>query len=195
MLRQGRHPSAGLSFCRQQHRHRGRADRNGLVQFLPADTYALVERSVPLVCVDFVPARGTGDGTEIGLILRDSPFGAVWCHLGGRIGRGETIGTALLRHARDSLAVDLEIDVDPQPAYVYQWFPAEIAPSPRSGLAVGHDPRKHAVGLSYVVEMTGTPAPSGEATDFAWFRPDALPDPLWPGCRHLLSRLMPTRIR
>lgn len=157
--------------------------------FLPADTYALVEASVPIACVDFVPYRDTARGErEIGLILRESPFGQVWCHLGGRIGRGETIRGALLRHADDTLGVSLDLPDDPQPDYVYQWFPPENRPMDAGELTYGDDPRKHAIGLSYV-HASGDPAPQNEALEFAWFRLDALPDPLRPGCAGLLERL------
>lgn len=91
----------------------------GIVTFLPDDVYALVERSVPIACVDFVPVRMAPDGRrEIGLILRDSPFGRVWCHLGGRVQHGETVVGALRRHARDTLDVGVMVEPNAQPAYV-----------------------------------------------------------------------------
>ena len=151
---------------------------------LPGDLYTTIERSMPIVAVDFVPVN---EGL-VGLILRDSPFGRVWCHLGGRVFRGETLANALSRHALDTLGVDLVLPPDPQPGYVYQWFPPELAPS--DGLAYGSDPRKHAIGLSYVVALTGTPVAQNEALDFAWFRRDALPEPLWPGAAQMLHRLL-----
>ncbi|MFE5407794.1 DUF4916 domain-containing protein [Microbacterium sp. NPDC056569] len=154
------------------------------MSFLPADLYAQIEQSVPLACVDFVPVQED----RVGLIRRASPFGQVWCHLGGRILRGETMAQALRRHAHDTLAVDLVLPDDPQPAYVYQWFPPEIMP--QDGVAYGSDPRKQAVGLSFAVEITGTPVAQNEALDFGWFQPGALPAPLWPGSAELLRRLL-----
>ncbi|CAL4860786.1 DUF4916 domain-containing protein [Microbacterium sp. MM2322] len=147
--------------------------------FLPDDTYALIEASVPLLCVDFVPVRAGDAGRQVGLILRHSPFGDVWCHLGGRVQRGETIVQALRRHAEDTLSVGVAIGLNAQPDHVYEWFPPELAPS--DGTAHGDDPRKHSVGLSYVVELTGQPSPRNEATDFAYFGIDNLPVPMWPG--------------
>lgn len=155
--------------------------QNEGVTYLPDDLYATIEQSVPIVCVDFVPTRGD----QVGLILRDSPFGRVWCHLGGRILRGETIAAALRRHAYDTVQVDLALANDPQPGYVYQWFPAEVRPD--DGLPHGDDPRKHAVGLSFVVDFIGEPQPRNEAIDFRWFT--TLPEPLWPGTARLLERL------
>ena len=38
-----------------------------------------------------------------------------------------------------------------------------------------HDPRKHAVALGYVVKLTGSITPMGEAVDFRWFAANELP--------------------
>jgi ADP-ribose pyrophosphatase YjhB (NUDIX family) len=156
--------------------------------YLPDALYAQIESSVPIACVDFVPVRPASDGgREIGLILRDSPHGQVWCHLGGRVQRGETIAQALRRHAIETLAVDLSLPLNPQPAFVYEWFPPDIAPG--DGTTFGDDPRKHSIGLSFVVEIAGEPRAADEALDFRYFSLDALPRPLWPGCEDLLARL------
>ena len=77
---------------------------------------------------------------------------------------------------------------EPQPAYVYQWFPDAVAPT--DATPYGRGTRKHAIGLSFVIDLQGNPQPQNEALDFAYFAPDALPEPLWPGCRHLLERLL-----
>ena len=157
--------------------------------FLPDDLYAQVERSIPLACVDFVAVRTASDGAQqVGLILRDSPYGRVWCHLGGRVLYGETLAAALRRHCLDTLGVEPVIDDDPQPAYVYQWFPEAARPeSPATGI----DARKHSIGLSFTIELPDAAAivPQNEALDFAWFTPPAWPEPLWPGGRTLLERL------
>jgi ADP-ribose pyrophosphatase YjhB (NUDIX family) len=164
-------------------------NQNRGVSFLPAELYRTIERSMPITCVDFVPVRHGSDGPEIGLILRESPFGEVWCHLGGRILYGETVSDALRRHAYDTLGVALDLPVDPQPAYVYQWFPDDVRPHEVGDY--GRDPRKHAIGLSFVVKVAGPPFPRNEAIDFSYFSVDALPEPLWPGARQLLTRLIP----
>ncbi|MFB9647060.1 NUDIX hydrolase, partial [Microbacterium terregens] len=133
------------------------------------------------------PPRNAGAAQRVGLILRHSPYGEVWCHLGGRIQRGETIADALRRHARETLQIDIELALEPQPVDVFQWFPAEVAPD--DGTPYGDDARKHAIGLSFIVEHEGAPTPQGEALDFAYFSLDELPEPLWPGCGRLLGRL------
>ena len=156
--------------------------------FLPDDLYAQVEANVPIACVDFVPVREVSPGMrEFGLIRRSSPYGDVWCHLGGRIRRGETIAAALQRHAQETIGVTLELPTDPQPGYTYQWFPREVAP--HDSTPFGADERKHSIGLAFVVSMLGEPQPRDEAHEFAWFARGSLPDHLWPGCEHLFEKL------
>jgi ADP-ribose pyrophosphatase YjhB (NUDIX family) len=162
------------------------------VHYIPDDLYTRIEQSIPISCVDFVPVRRRERGTEVGLILRESPFGQVWCHLGGRIQHGETVGDAIHRHARDTLGVEIDLGPDPQPVWVYQWLPDELRP--QTGLVTGHDPRKHAIGLSFVVDLTGEELhPQDEALDFAYFPIGALPQPMWPGCEHLVRQLISRR--
>ena len=67
------------------------------MNYIPDDLYTQIEHSIPISCVDFVPVRRGERGTEVGLILCESPFGQVWCHLGGRVPHGETVGDAI-RH-------------------------------------------------------------------------------------------------
>lgn len=159
--------------------------------FLPAALYEQIEQSVPIVCVDFVPVLRNADGQidRLGLIRRHSPYGEVWCHLGGRVRFGETVAHAIDRHLTESIGdVSLGLGVDPQPEYVYQWFPERVAPD--NGLLFGRDPRKHSVGLTFIVEIEGEPAavPESEALDFAYWPVDALPE-TWPGCVQLFERL------
>ncbi|MCP2638101.1 DUF4916 domain-containing protein [Microbacterium sp. HD4P20] len=156
--------------------------------FLPDELYATIEQSIPIACVDFVPIRRLNRGTEVGLILRESPFGRVWCHLGGRIHRGETIRQAITRHAVTTLGVDVVLSLDPQPDFVYQWFPSDIAP--RNGTSHGDDPRKHAIGLSYAVELEAQPSPRGEALDFQFVSAEGLPVRTWPGSTELIRELV-----
>jgi hypothetical protein len=40
---------------------------------------------------------------------------------------------------------------------------------PETGKAEYFDPRKHAIGLTYAVELAGSFVPQGEALDFKWF--------------------------
>lgn len=146
---------------------------------------------MPIACVDFVPILASGSGCQVGLIERDSPFGRVWCHLGGRIRRGESVRSAILRHLHDTLAVGARLPEDPQPAVVFQWFPPQI--TPQDVPAHGQDPRKHAIGLSFLIEVDGTPKPRNEALSFAYVDPLQLPSPMWPGSATLIERLLRSR--
>ncbi|MCX6501589.1 MAG: DUF4916 domain-containing protein [Microbacterium sp.] len=157
------------------------------VSYLPEALYLQIEEAMPIACVDFVPVRDVDGVREVGLILRDSPHGPVWCHLGGRILRGETIAQAIRRHAADTVNLVPVLPLNPQPDYVYEWFPTQIAPT--DGTVFGNDPRKHAIGLSFVLSLDGTPEPQNEAIDFAHFPLGDLPRDLWPGCGELLERL------
>jgi len=169
------------------------------MSLLPEPLYATIEASVPIVCVDFVLVKRRGDGSigRLGLVRRHSPFGEVWCHLGGRVRRGDTIGQAITRHLGDALTGTApDLPADPQPDHVYQWFPDDVAPSRGTSahapdLAHGRDPRKHAIGLTFALEAGGDPVvrPGGEAIEFAYHDAGALPDPLWPGCEALFARL------
>ncbi len=159
---------------------------------LPDDLYATIEQSIPIVCVDVIPVRYAADGSEeVGLILRDSPYGRVWCHLGGRVHYGETIRDALVRHVDGTVyGARIELDDDPQPSHVYQWFPPGVAPD-NSNLMHGVDPRKHSIALTFPVSMSGSPVAveGGEAFDFRFFAQDNLPADLWPGCSYLFERV------
>lgn len=156
--------------------------------YLPDDLYRQIEESMPIACVDFVAVRTAPDGTpEYGLIRRHSPYGEVWCHLGGRIQRGETMAQALQRHADDTLGVQLDLPIDPQPAYTYQWFPAADAPT--DDTPYGLDERKHSIGMAFLATLVGDPTPRNEALNFAWFTGASIPEDLWPGCEHLFAKL------
>lgn len=159
--------------------------------YLPEDLWAQVQSSMPILCVDILPIHRQSV-RKVELINRRFPDGrAVWCHLGGRVHYGETTDEALRRHLTETLVgVDgITFSSDPQPDHVMQWFP----PSVRSDATYGDDPRKHAVGLTYVVEVPidVVARKDGEGTDFAWFDSSlADADPLWPGTAHLVSSVL-----
>jgi ADP-ribose pyrophosphatase YjhB (NUDIX family) len=106
-----------------------------------------------------------------GLIRRKTPFGAdMWCHVGGRIERLETVGDALVRHVRSTLRnAEVELAEDPQPMDVMQWLPDRKDPAHLYGL----DPRQHSVSLCFLLGVDGEPGarPGGEAKAFQWFAP------------------------
>lgn len=78
-----------------------------------------------------------------------------------------------------------------RPATVGQYLPKARSDGP-------HDPRKHAIALTYVVILTGTASPRGEAIGFDWFTIASLPlDEMGFGqeivVRRLLQQLSDTR--
>ncbi len=147
----------------------------------------MARAAVPILCVDLVPVRRMPDGQrEVGLVLREMPGRSelVWCHLGGRVRRGETVRAALLRHLHSTLGgVDVGFPPDPQPDRVVQWFPSREPVE--AGLPHGYDPRQHAVALVYAVPLGGHPAvvPGGEGRAFRWWSGHELETEgrTWPG--------------
>lgn len=169
-----------------------RPDRHD--EWLSDAAWATVQQTVPIACVDVVPVLRDGSSHLIGLIRRTTPFDGrvLWCQIGGRIRFGETVRAAVLRHLHETIAgVAVDLPLDPQPDYVMQWFPE---PQPSSRVAYGVDPRRHAVALSFLVELTGLPepVPAGEADEFAWLDPGqlaAMQSETWPGTISLLEAL------
>jgi ADP-ribose pyrophosphatase YjhB (NUDIX family) len=142
---------------------------------------------LPIVCVDVLPVRyDPGQRISgIGLIRRDSPFGPVWCHVGGRVLLGETLAEAARRHLKDSLESGGESAMATSPYFVNQYFREQ-----REG--EGWDPRKHAVAACFLAEFApaDTPKPTGtEAIDFRWFGVDELPAEaeMWPGTMAMID--------
>jgi hypothetical protein len=85
---------------------------------------------------------------------------------------GESFGKAVKRQLIDTLGkeISFEIASASQPTYVAQYRPF-------IGDGFQLDPRQHAIGLTYCIEITGEPRAQGEASAFDWFEPRALPQP------------------
>jgi ADP-ribose pyrophosphatase YjhB (NUDIX family) len=149
---------------------------------LTDDEFSWASRHLPIACVDILPVVRDASGrvASVGLIRRDSPFGPVWCQVGGRLLYGETLDEGAQRHISETLG-DVAATVGDEPFFVNEYFPQ---PRPPHGV----DPRKHAVAVCFTADL-GEPriTTGGEATDFAWFNVDALPDDLWPGTRRMLD--------
>lgn len=142
-----------------------------------SDEWERIQKGLPIACVDVLPVRFSSGGEKrlemVGLILRDTPHqGRRWCFVGGRILYGESLGDAITRQVVSTLGDSVGFHVDPnqQPLYVGQYLPYASA-------NFGFDPRKHALGLTYGLEITGTIVPCGEAISFEWFHPEELPLP------------------
>ena len=124
---------------------------------------------VPILYVAAVPVQVADNGsvTGVGLLLRASDSGTMERELiAGRVKYHERVRDALVRH--------LEKDLGPMalpsvPASPVPFTVAEFFPTP--GITPFHDPRQHAVALSFIVPVRGDCAPQQDALDLAWLTP------------------------
>jgi hypothetical protein len=122
-----------------------------------------------MLYVEAIPVRtdGSGQVTEIGILLRSTPLGEMTRTIvSGRVRFGETIRDALFRHVENDLgpmAFPL-LPAQPAPFTVAEYFPLP-------GLTAFHDDRQHAVSLAFVVPVTGTCDPRQDALELTWLTP------------------------
>ncbi|HYI46205.1 MAG TPA: DUF4916 domain-containing protein [Actinomycetota bacterium] len=143
--------------------------------YLSEEDYERARQLVPISCVDVLPYR-VAHGLEVGLIRRRVPakngsWTSGWALVGGRVYRGETLDVALRRHIETTLGPHIHWDpgVDwDHPVAVGQYLLEPVEGS-------SFDPRQHSIAVTYAVVLEGSPEPQGEAEDFRWFLPDALP--------------------
>lgn len=147
---------------------------SGTIQgWLTDEDLADVRAKVPITTIDVIPYRleplskhlRITAVLSIGLIRRVSPWGEVWCWIGGRLCRGEQVAPAVRRQVAEALGESVVVgDFDSaRPLRVTEFFP-----DPQDG--AGLDPRQHGVSLAYAVPLRGEVAPQGEALGFNWFR-------------------------
>ena len=155
---------------------------------LPRPAFALTTKLVPVACVDVLPYRVAQGAVEVGLIQREDAGGKiVWSLIGGGIHRCESVADAVTRHIHTTLGphADWEKSDFSQPQAIGEYFPLRVA-------AAGYDPRKHAIGLSYTVLLSGEVLPQGEALDFRWFQEADVPiEGIGFGQEHVVHRLLP----
>ncbi|GAA3581365.1 NUDIX hydrolase family protein [Klugiella xanthotipulae] len=143
--------------------------------WLSDDELSQVRRRMPILCVEAIPVRvdGLGKISEVGLLLRASPEGAMSRMLvTGRVMYGETVREALFRHLEKDLgpmAFPL-LPTTPLPAQVAEYFPLP-------GMSPFTDERQHAVSLVFIVPVTGSCDPRQDALEITWLTPeDAVSD-------------------
>lgn len=144
-------------------------------RWLAPEAWRSVQRTLPICCVDVLPLRLKEGGVleGVGLISRSTPHqGIRWCLIGGRMLYGESFGEAVERQLYLTLGEEVSFNVAPtsQPVYVAQYRPFV-------GQGFQLDPRQHAIGLTYCLEVSGSPKAQGEAITFSWFGLDKLPQP------------------
>jgi ADP-ribose pyrophosphatase YjhB (NUDIX family) len=136
--------------------------------------WRFIQSSIPVTCVDVLPVRFSSGSRrvlrEVGLILRETPYGRKWCLIGGRLMHREPLCAAVRRQMTEALGrqIRLHIMPDQQPLYVAQYSAGGKNP-------FALDPRQHSVSLTYAVELEGVPIPGGEAIQFEWFEIENLP--------------------
>jgi ADP-ribose pyrophosphatase YjhB (NUDIX family) len=150
--------------------------------FAPAE-WADLRRRIPIACVDILPYH-RGDRSRpsqlgVGLIERWYPelgwpnARRVWCVLGGRQQVDETIPESIDSQISKTLGVGRAGPIPTEPLTVVEYLPVARRPGDPD------DPRQHAIGLLYAVELPREiprPLPAGsDALDFRWFDAAALP--------------------
>jgi ADP-ribose pyrophosphatase YjhB (NUDIX family) len=138
--------------------------------WIPDAEWSRVQALIPIACVDVLPTRHATGGLEVGLILRDTPYGQGWCLVGGRILRNESLRDSILRQLTSTLGENIQVSLSerPRPSYVAEYFTER-----REGEL--HDPRQHALGLTFTLDVAGSISAQGEALDFRWFTLGELP--------------------
>ena len=137
--------------------------------WLSDEELAEARRRLPLLYVEAVPVRvdGTGVVTEVGVLLRANPAGAISrTVVSGRVMFGESLRDALYRHLEKDLGPMAfpQLPPSPVPFSVAEYFPLP-------GLGQYSDDRQHAVSLAYVVPVTGTCDPRSDALELSWMTP------------------------
>jgi len=140
-------------------------------QWMPEADYEFIRSKVPILCVDVLlsPAEDPG---RVALIRRATPDGEGWCLIGGRVLRNEHLSAAVERHVAATVGPAVRVD----PATLE--LGAVIEYFTERGTGDFHDPRKHAVALTYAAscECVGDPEALGEAFEVAWFKLEQLPE-------------------
>ncbi|KYH44559.1 NUDIX hydrolase family protein [Branchiibius sp. NY16-3462-2] len=129
---------------------------------------------VPMLYVEAIPVRldDTGRIEHVGLLLRGSATGEMSrSFVSGRVFYGESVREALMRN--------LEKDLGPAafprlPVSTVPFSVAEYLPVP--GVSPLHDPRQHAVALTYVVPVVGECDPRQDALELTWLTPQEAVD-------------------
>lgn len=128
-----------------------------------------VRTQLPMLYVNVIPVRvsATGQVTEVGLLLRADEGVMSRAIVAGRVLFHETIRDAIVRNLEKDLGLAAlpRVPLSPTPFAIAEYFPTE-------GFGTFHDPRQHAVALSYVVPIDGDCEPSQNALDIVWLAPE-----------------------
>lgn len=131
-------------------------------RWIPESEYRQIVSRVPISCVDLLvllPGR-----TDFLLIERDDYRGVRGLNLvGGAVLIDEPLTAAVQRHVRATLGPAAEVDLSTlQMVGVYEYLRKGPPTEP-------HDPRKHAIAVTYVGVVGGATSAQGEAHDLHTF--------------------------
>lgn len=130
-------------------------------KWIPETLFQVIQKLIPIACVDLILLRKNRNITETLLVKRKIyPEKNKWCLIGGRILKNEKTKTAVNRQAKNELGVSVKI--------IPPWstnFPFATYNDPLS------DKQKHFVVLTFpVVVIKGNIKPSGpEFSEARWF--------------------------
>lgn len=143
-------------------------EENGLTK-LPV--YEIGVETLPIVCTDIIPVR---DG-KIGVIKRATgPEAGKLALIGGRVRKNQRILDAISNHLKTDLAITkwkfLPTNNEQRPFFVQQYLHQSS-----SNDEFGYDSTKHAIAMTYLIAIEGTPVPRKEADAFVWIGHDQVP--------------------
>ncbi|MEI6863774.1 MAG: DUF4916 domain-containing protein [Candidatus Adlerbacteria bacterium] len=154
--------------------------------------YTLIERIVPIMCVDMVPVRRnrSGELEAMAIVRNTGKLAGKLCSVGGRINRRpeshppESIEDALRRHARTDLGCEIKLLVDSErPVILGQFAPREKEENWIHSKVFLPESTKHAISSYFPVELIGevhlgeTLHGGQEARDIQWFTLADMPAP------------------
>lgn len=139
-------------------------------RWIPEPDYQRICSLVPILSVDLLPVlRFT---RTFGLIERDTYAGGRGLNLvGGAVLLDEPLLAAVARHVAATLGDEAGLQVDSLRLFGIYPYHRKARPGQP------HDPRKHAVSLTYTGMLQGEVRPMGEAHAFHTFDIDAPPPP------------------
>lgn len=134
--------------------------------------YEIGVETLPIVCADIIPVK---DG-KIGVIKRATgPEAGKLALIGGRVRKNQRVSDAISNHLKTDLAITKwnfhPINSEQRPFFVQQYLHKTS-----SNNELGYDPTKHAIAMTYLIEIEATPVPRKEADAFLWVDEEHIPD-------------------
>ena len=135
--------------------------KNGWIQ---KDFFNKIQHVMPIVCIDLVVVKKK---ENLVMLFRRKipPEAGKWVNIGGRILKGERLGEAIQRQAKNEFGVSVLILKPYAPERPMAVFSEPLC-----------DPQKHPIALVYPVVLEDTIQDNGpEYTEGRWFPIDKLP--------------------